>query len=112
MSFNLVFCYITFCFPMLSDFISNITNQVLCLVIGRVRLVFGYPEVIPHMEEAQGVVTGSSIATLKHMHNLEYWESCTLAEISENLNLAAEGFKLFACLVKPLYSRSWQDCSL
>ena len=39
------------------------TNQMLCLVIGRVRLVFGCPEVIPHMEEAQRVVTGSFTKT-------------------------------------------------
>ena len=41
------------------------TNQVLCLVIRRVRLVFGCPEVIPGMEEAQRVVTGRQTAKLK-----------------------------------------------
>jgi hypothetical protein len=50
---------------MLSHIISNMTNQVLCLVIGRVRLVFGCPEFIPHMEEAQGVDTGRQTAQLK-----------------------------------------------
>ena len=53
---------------MLSDIISNMTNHVLCLVIGRVRLVFGCPEVIPGMEEAQRVVTGRKTAKLKNQH--------------------------------------------
>jgi hypothetical protein len=48
---------------MLSYIISNMTNQVLCLVIGRV--MFGCPEVIPGMEEAQRVGTGRQTAKLK-----------------------------------------------
>ena len=50
---------------MLSDIISKMTNQVLCLVIVRVRLVFGCPEVIPGMEEVQRVVTGRQTAKLQ-----------------------------------------------
>ena len=52
-------------FPMASDIIINMANHVLCLAIGRVRLVFGCPEVKPGMEEAQSEGTGRLTTKLK-----------------------------------------------